>query len=912
MKKTNLLILASLFSFSVASCQLIKDNTSTSQNENNKDSKTESNVETKSNESSKDVLDESSVSNNDNVNESVEISSEIISDIQDSEISVEESNSTSESSSTTTTYNFSDDDVNAMNTYLGEVLRFPDVDTSEYYRETSEDDYIAYAVYTFDVDNAEEVYNKYCSYYEDYEGFETSILDTASFYVNDILVSLYVDNTEFSIFWTYYRELSWEDVNNYLDENYGFNLPEPYKDVISIVDYLDEEIPPYIEFESTKEIYDSYTKSLTESFGAPTSTDGNYVTSCDVYKINDDYSIQVEYDDEYKLIDIFVVDGDTGSSGNSHKYVLTSDSLGLGEYPKDNPASNDIDGISFSWLNVGDYGHGMQFKKNAGTIYNTTPISGNIAGITVYTTNNTGNKNISPALEILLADNAIFDNPEVYDLSIDNGEGDYQLAFSGSYQYIKITSVASAAMYFDEIDIFEGNYSGGNTPSDDGYDEMAITNKDASLPVSETGIYDIDFTKSNYKNIEELLGYGYMSTGKPKVLVVPVEFPDYKNEDRARPLTIDNIKSFFLSYSETNADLDYKSLYDFMYESSFGKLDLDIDIIDTFYMAKQNASYYASFKQGSLEIGDQVVIDEILRWLDGKGYDLSNYDSDKDGYIDSIVVVNSLTSDLELGNDTFTWAFQYFNSYFENESTSELYEYDGVSANIYAWFNGDFFFEDSDGKMTNNPIYTYTLLHEFSHVIGASDYYDTAYEDHPLDGYDIMDSMVADHSPYTKFIYGWIEKSRLICTDSSVTVTLNSFEKTGDTIIFGNHFDEKLGAFQEYYIVTYYTEEGLNEPTNAGLFGEGIVVYHIDSSTFYDKDYDVYDIFNTNTNIKDPDLGTIHNLIEFVEDADGNRLFEVGDTIDNIENNLGETINYSFTIDKFEDDVATLTFTKTN
>ena len=161
---------------------------------------------------------------------------------------------------------------------------------------------------------------------------------------------------------------------------------------------------------------------------------------------------------------------------------------------------------------------------------------------------------------------------------------------------------------------------------------------------------------------------------------------------------------------------------------------------------------------------------------------------------------------------------------------------------------------------------------------------------------------------------GWLTTSRLIVTASSVTVTLESFTKTGDTIIIANNWDSNLGAYQEYYIVAYYTNEGLNDSAKKCFSSEGIVVYHINASLFQ-QDYGVglyYDVYNTNT---DPDAdngyGTEDNLIELVKSSSKQYVYGVGDSLaPTVKDDQGNTIAYTFTVDSIADGVATLTFTK--
>ena len=176
-----------------------------------------------------------------------------------------------------------------------------------------------------------------------------------------------------------------------------------------------------------------------------------------------------------------------------------------------------------------------------------------------------------------------------------------------------------------------------------------------------------------------------------------------------------------------------------------------------------------------------------------------------------------------------------------------------------------------------------------------------------------MDGMPGDHNPYTKFNLGWITTSRLVTTGSSITLTLESFTKTGDSIIIANNWNEQLGVYQEYYVVVYYTMTGLNGDGFGYFSRDGVIVYHVNASLCSEK-YEgeiYYDIYNNNTAYTDEyGYGTYDNLIEFVKSAENNFTYVEGDTLPSQTDDLGNKLGYTFTVDSIEDGVATLTFTK--
>ena len=305
-----------------------------------------------------------------------------------------------------------------------------------------------------------------------------------------------------------------------------------------------------------------------------------------------------------------------------------------------------------------------------------------------------------------------------------------------------------------------------------------------------------------------------------------------------------------------------------------------------------------------------MILDEALAYL-AEFMDLSKFDSDNNGLIDAVILVNTL----DVGEEDFYWAYRYWNIY--TDKNEEYYKYDGVSANDYVWASYQFIYESTDASgdivYDDGSLNPYTFIHEFAHVLGVDDYYDTAYVEHPMNGLDIMDNMIGDHNAYTKINLGWITTSRLVVTDGSVTLKLEDFSKNGDTIIIGNNWDDKLGAYQEYYVLMYYKNIGLNGGDAGCFLNDGVVVYHVNAS-LYKEEYEgeiYYDVYNTNTDASG-DYGTEDNLIEFVKSVNGTYVYAAGDTMPSVMDDLGEKLGYTFTVVSITEDEATITFTAVN
>lgn len=488
-----------------------------------------------------------------------------------------------------------------------------------------------------------------------------------------------------------------------------------------------------------------------------------------------------------------------------------------------------------------------------------------------------------------------------------------------SYYYYDGEYVVDVYVYFEyDYDDDNGGSAGNGGNGGNGgtvtTPDNVITNAGAGLPTGNGGVYDVDFTDAT--KVKDVTDQGYYldgcpTTGSPKVLVIPVDFTDIMGSKKG--YSIDNILRAFTGGTGTT---DYYSVQDYYYISSYGQLDLDITVVDEWFIPKNPSTYYANatydYYGDQVMIGDQLVMDEALAYL-STVMDLSDFDSDGNAIIDAVVLVTTLEID---DTTDFYWAYRYWNIYTNEDGY--YYEYDGVSANDYLWASYSFMHESYDNEgysdyTDTSVINTYTYIHEFGHILGVDDYYDYSEKgNHPLDGCDIMDGMLGDHNAFSKFNLGWITTSRLVTTSSSVTLTLEAFGKSGDTIIVANNFDPNLGVYQEYYIIVYYTNDGLNDGENAGYFArDGIVVYHINAS-LYSENHDgeiYYDIYNSNTDASD-EYGTVDNLIELVKSSDDTYTYVAGDSLPNVNDDQGNSLSYGFTVDSINGDVATITFTK--
>ena len=385
---------------------------------------------------------------------------------------------------------------------------------------------------------------------------------------------------------------------------------------------------------------------------------------------------------------------------------------------------------------------------------------------------------------------------------------------------------------------------------------------------------DYNMRDAKYSSVMDLSGYNHFcpTKGDIKILVLPVYFSDYpKNNNFTNKTLEDALESKNLS--------PYPSLKEYYNKSSYGKLNLSFTIPNTWYEASHNSKYYDSSDRIS------SLVESALQYYDNS-YDYKDFDSDNDGAIDGIILVHTIPSSTNLD---LSWPATRNNVNENYNGTRNTFD------NKYAY---RFFHINTDQIYTQSKDYkkeinSYTLIHEFGHMIGLDDYYDTNYTERtflaPLDGHDVMDAEYTDQDAFSKLILGWISTPKFI--KETCEITLSSFEETGDIAIISNNFDETQGVFQEYYIIVYNSGTNLNKYSET-LNKEGIIIYHVDGSLY------TFDTGETICNYNNDQAGYYSerfNLIEFAKKDYNPYIFEGKEgsaSLDLIDNN-GLSLKFS-------------------
>jgi immune inhibitor A len=274
-------------------------------------------------------------------------------------------------------------------------------------------------------------------------------------------------------------------------------------------------------------------------------------------------------------------------------------------------------------------------------------------------------------------------------------------------------------------------------------------------------------------------------------------------------------------------------------EVSYGQFDVEVDVVGPF-TSTHYMSWYGADKFG-LDTGDGASARNIFEMareavqLADPTVDFSDYDIDSDGTIDALFVIHAGTGQ-ENGGANNIWSHK--STIFPGEPV------DGVWARTYST-------EPDEGTMG-------VFAHEFGHVLGLPDLYDTDYSSSGIGKWGLMasgsrngGSMSPAHlSAWSKMKLGWVEP--IVVTSD---ISLSSIEIPpvwNNSIVYKMWAHDPSLNTDEYFLIENRQKSGYD----TALPGDGLLIWHIDDSQTNNRD-------------------ETHYLVD-LEEADGAQELEAG------------------------------------
>lgn len=258
------------------------------------------------------------------------------------------------------------------------------------------------------------------------------------------------------------------------------------------------------------------------------------------------------------------------------------------------------------------------------------------------------------------------------------------------------------------------------------------------------------------------------------------------------------------------------SVRDYFYDNSNGLFNPHFDVV-----GPVNVDFACTSAQGSGNAGP--IFKAALDAVD-TDVDFSQYDTDGDGFVDMVFfIVAGYSASYGGNNSNYLWPHKYY--LFTPDW--QFYSYDGVNIGTYACSTEIYGWEAYGYTI---PAGIGTICHEFSHVLGLPDLYDTDYgtngqSNHP-DDWDVMAG--GSHSNYGRRPVGYSIFERYAL----------GFAHPSEITTSGNYTLRNVATHNEGYILRtpveneYFIMENRQQAGkwDSALPGHGMLVARVDST----------------------------------------------------------------------------------
>jgi len=204
----------------------------------------------------------------------------------------------------------------------------------------------------------------------------------------------------------------------------------------------------------------------------------------------------------------------------------------------------------------------------------------------------------------------------------------------------------------------------------------------------------------------------FTPSGEKKLLMILIQFPDlHFTKTQAEFNGLMNTTG----YNDNGAQ---GSVHDYFLEVSYGQFNLTTDVAPSIYTADHDMAYYGADET----IGEYTnhspnapeLMAEAVQKANADGVDFSQYDNDGDGEVDGIYVIFAGYSQAAGGPADALWSHA-------GVVAGSPILVDGVNVTKYSCSN------ELRGNSGTDMTTIGVVCHEFGHICGAPDYYDTDY-----------------------------------------------------------------------------------------------------------------------------------------------------------------------------------------
>lgn len=276
------------------------------------------------------------------------------------------------------------------------------------------------------------------------------------------------------------------------------------------------------------------------------------------------------------------------------------------------------------------------------------------------------------------------------------------------------------------------------------------------------------------------------------------------------------------------------SMRDYYLEVSYSNLTLEGDVVGWLRMP-QSYDYYVAgqYGAGTYPRNAQKLVEDAVAAADPV-VDFSRYDNDGDGYVDGLFVVHAGPGREETGNNNHIHSHKWDLSSGQNAPGPYLTD-DGVYVDPYSTEPEEF----ENGSLITIGVF----CHEFCHVLGAPDLYNTETGLGVVGKFGLMDAgswngtplgnCPAHMSPLFKYLFGWVDPIA-VEREGTVEIPFAQIPSVEREAVVYRLLPNPQGCdwnFQgtgqgEYFLVENRQLTGFDRE----LPGSGLLIWHIDES----------------------------------------------------------------------------------
>ena len=313
--------------------------------------------------------------------------------------------------------------------------------------------------------------------------------------------------------------------------------------------------------------------------------------------------------------------------------------------------------------------------------------------------------------------------------------------------------------------------------------------------------------------------FGFPTRGRIRGLVVLVEFQDKKfsiDDPLQAYKDMLNKDGYDRARYEGSKYKHIGSAHDYYYQNSCGEFDPQFDVFGPILL-KDSVKHYGRNKD---RLAWEMIKEACDYLNDSLDIDFNDYDNDGDDVIDFVFAFYAGTGENATGkaNDIWPHAWDVVSA-----SGGKQFPYDEKLLRDYACSN-ELWGDVMDGVGT--------FCHEFTHVLGLPDLYNTSTTASPTCspcGYDVLDEgcynlnsyVPAGMSTYERYELGWLTPIVLSEQKTDTLFNLASSNQAFIVPVTDSIDDPREG---EYYLFENRQPEGWDKH----LPGHGMLVWHID------------------------------------------------------------------------------------